>query len=407
MGVALWLATLVSAKLVLQRLVLTPDSQWRYLTKFAMDTGKGAWSVRLQLVSPLDQESPDWHIHLGVYLDESWPATLTAPTCTQKTDLATKDRTLIVPSTGEWTRRLDGSLTQYDRPRIWYFSLSTCTSAQPKAIEIEAELMILNSDGGHWSLEEQGLVYIYGVFLLIFGLGIGVNVNKAIEGYDRTERLEINLTALILAIGVQLTGLILETLHWLLYYFDGYGLLFFDFFAQIADFLSQFIISLLLILVTTGWTLKHKQLPAPETFVPILTVLLLVNFCTILLAKGVRDSSFSDYEGLPGVLLLACRLGLFAWFVVGMRDLEKGTGGQQRLFIGYFGLVGTGYFLSLPLLVVGSWALPDYYRNLMVITGSLTIQALTFALLTTLYDSQSTFYRISTLSHSVLPGKSK
>lgn len=407
MGLVLWLTALVSAKLVLQRLVLTPDSQWRYLTKFAMDTGKGVWSIRLKLVTPLDQESSDLHLHLGVYLDESWSAVLAASTCSQKMDLATKDRNLVVPSTGEWTRRLDGSLTQYERPRIWYFSLSKCISAESKPIEIEAELTILNSDGSHWSLEEQGLMYIYAAFLLIFGLGIGINLQKMIERYDKTEQLEVNLTALILAIGVQFTGLILETLHWLLYYFDGYGIFFFDFFGQIADFLSQFIISLLLILVTTGWTLKHKQLPAPETFLPILTALLIVNFCTILLAKWVRDSSFSDYEGLPGALLLAYRLGLFVWFVVGIRDLEKGIGGQQRLFIGYFGLVGTGYFLSLPLLVVGSWVLPDYYRNLMVITGSLTIQTLTFALLTTLYDSQSTFYRISTLSDSVLPGKSK
>lgn len=407
MALLLWLVSLVAAKLAIQRLVLSSDLQWRYLTKFAMGTGKGTWSLRLKLRTPFEQESPDFHLHLGVYLDENWSAALAAPLCTQRMDLAAKDKALIVPSNGEWTKRLDGSLTQYERPRVWYFALSECSFARPTTVEIEAELTILNSDGSHWSLEEQDLLYIYATFMLVFAVGIGINLKRLIERYDQTECLELNLVALIFAIGIQFTGLVLEALHWLLYYFDGYGLLFFDFFAQMADFLSQFIISLILILITTGWTLKHKQLPAPETILPILSVLIIINFCTILLVQVARDSSFSDYEGMPGGLLLASRLGLLVWFRVGIRDLERGTAGQQRQFIGYFGLVGTGYFLSLPLLVVSSWVFPDYSRNLLVTTGSLLIQTLTFSLLSLLYDSQSTFYRLSTLSDSVLPGKSK
>ena len=66
-------------------------------------------------------------------------------------------------------------------------------------------------------------------------------------------------------------------------------------------------------------------------------------------------------------------------------------------------LMGSLYFLSLPILITVSWTFASYSRNKVVSLGSLGIQTLAFVELTTLFSERGRFYQISALSNSVLP----
>ena len=63
------------------------------------------------------------------------------------------------------------------------------------------------------------------------------------------------------------------------------------------------------------------------------------------------------------------------------------------------------YFLALPATVLISWIFEAYVRNIVVVITTNVIQVIVFIFLTHLFSERSTFYKISTMSESVLPGK--
>ena len=57
------------------------------------------------------------------------------------------------------------------------------------------------------------------------------------------------------------------------------------------------------------------------------------------------------------------------------------------------------WFVCLPLLVLLAFALPPYRRHQVVAGGSIVLQAVALALLSTLFLQRSEYYRISSLAH--------
>ena len=62
-------------------------------------------------------------------------------------------------------------------------------------------------------------------------------------------------------------------------------------------------------------------------------------------------------------------------------------------------LLGSLWFVCLPLLVLLAFALPPYRRHQVVAGGSIVLQAVALALLSTLFLQRSEYYRISSLAH--------
>ena len=124
------------------------------------------------------------------------------------------------------------------------------------------------------------------------------------------------------------------------------------------------------------------------------------------LGRIVHDSyySFSDYEGIPGYITVAIRLGLWFWFLYLVRELYGDGFSKQSMFVLNFSILASLYLLSQPILLLFSWIFVSYWRNCVVSMGALLIQCLVFFLLTHLFSKKSNYYKISTMSHSVLPG---
>jgi hypothetical protein len=180
-----------------------------------------------------------------------------------------------------------------------------------------------------------------------------------------------------------------------------------DFFSQAFETISYLIITILFLLVASGWTIKYKELPDADVFVPVALLSVFMHLLIVGLGRVTDDSyyKFSDYEGVPGILLIILRLGMWVWFFMNIRQQLSETQGQVAGFVFNFSIVASLYFLGVPILAIVSWLFRTYWRQKIITIGNLIIQTGIFFLLTYLFSEKSTYYKVSTMSQGILPGK--
>jgi hypothetical protein len=70
------------------------------------------------------------------------------------------------------------------------------------------------------------------------------------------------------------------------------------------------------ILMASGWSIKYRDFPDADTYIPIVLLVVLVNLMVVGLGRITNDSyyKFSDYEGVPGYIVVVIRVLLWVWF---------------------------------------------------------------------------------------------
>ena len=405
----LLLFTICAAKYVSLSLIMSEVSQWKYLTKFAMDQGVGHFSIRIRFSRALDHSNATRTLALPVVQDTRWDEVLSQETCTAKRRLARFEEMVRIPTSGEWSEYVNGTLKQSARPYYWFFSLADCDRVLHDSHRLKVELTMLNTDESHFSMEEQGLGYVYLLFFLAFAACFSSALLSLWQRFQKTEGLEPASVLQGLAVGVEISGMLFEALHLWVYAYDGSGIAVFDYFHQAGDLTSQLLVTMLLMLISTGWILRYAEFPDLDISLPIALLVALLNLMIAGLGRLSDDSygHFTDYEGLAGTLLLLLRLGMWVWFAFNMRSLLSSAQPQEQSVIWSLSLTATLYFLSLPALVLASWTVAPYFRKKVVVIGGLTIQLAVFLLLARLLSERSAFYKASTMSGSTLPGGRK
>lgn len=91
---------------------LNEENPWRYLSKFAVDVGKGTWVVKAKFTKPVDEaSSDDVKIAVSVYLDDNWEKALFQDSCQDKKEESKRDKFVYVPKDGSWSKEVNGSLS--------------------------------------------------------------------------------------------------------------------------------------------------------------------------------------------------------------------------------------------------------------------------------------------------------
>ena len=402
----LLLVQLSSAKFVSTALSLTSDDGWKYVTKFAAKMGKANWEMKAKLIKPVESSSSEALDFQGtIYIDKKWKNALEAVGCEEKEIASKKQLALSVPLNGEWSNTIEGTMVSNVRTHFWYFAISNCDLSEKYKLRIE--MRILNSDNSEFSAEESGLDYVYLFLLIVFFIALSGNLHRLIAKFKQTDDIETNLLLLNVSIACTFTGILFEVIHVWVYNYNGKGVVALDVFYQIFEVLSSILISILLIIIASGWTLKFKDFPDADIYVPISLFVVVLNLMIVGLGRITEDSYYknSDYESLPGYCLVVMRVLLWFWFVYLVRDLQNGASLKLQNFLFRFSFMASAYFLALPAVVLFSWVFEPYVRNQVVTILVNLIQILVFVFLTHLFSEKSTFYKISTMSDSVLPGK--
>ena len=93
------------------------------------------------------------------------------------------------------------------------------------------------------------------------------------------------------------------------------------------------------------------------------------------LGKITDDSMYKyhQYESWAGIVIVILRLGLFAYFLVGIQQTIKKARIKIKLFIQKLAIIGSCYFLAFPLILFIALFLAPYLRYKLVTFGTFFI----------------------------------
>lgn len=404
-----WLAlcSLAASKTVGPLLTFSKDTRWVYVSKYVLGESSGLWSFKAKIHRPVNETSTERSfLQINVYTEDSWEEALLSRDCLAKTALS-REKRVKVPLDGTFSTPMKGTLTQGRGVKVWYFSISDCEGSLPEAVKLRLELSITSRTGSEFSYEQEGLLYLYLLGTGLFVGGLSTCFWELWQKFKRTDYTDSRQFALACAVCLQFLSLLFEFLHLWIYSHNGSGAILLDFFSQAFASFSELIITVVLILISAGWTLKFRDFKDPDIYILPIVLVVLVQVVLVCIGKVLDDAyyKFSSYETTPGWILIGLRIGLWGWFLWNLKSVYANLTGKMKDFMLSFALFGSLYFLATPGTVLLSLLFPLYQRSTVMAFGNIAIQGVAFWLLRELFSDHGTYYKLSTSSEGILPGK--
>ena len=393
-------------KLVSRSIVISSNEPWVYLSKFAAFEGTGTWDIRVKMSSSSRSTQQFIDLNAGVYIEHKWSDALSTRDCSEKQQLSKRNMLIQVPLNGNWSESVKGTFHQRV-PYFWYFTLSSCNLPSNSKAKLKVELLLQAPDNSHFSAEDDQILYAYLVILIFYTLFQYRNLAELIKVLRKTDNIETHLLIQNFAVGLSVVSVILQIIHLYSYSYNGQGFLVFEAAAEMLESVSGLLLITLLLVVANGWTIKYREFPESEVFVPIAFVVITVNLVIVAVGRISNDdhSKNSGYEGTAGGLLVLTRVALWIWFCrLSYKSYLSSTPSFQSLFLRTF-LIGSIFFLIIPFSVGFSALFNKFYRKKIILILFHTFQVFTYYYLTHSFTSSSSFYKSSSLSQGILPGR--
>jgi len=250
-------------------------------------------------------------------------------------------------------------------------------------LEFKYDLEFVNF-GYNWdqqfSFDEQGLVWMYLVFWVLFFLISLFNL-RSIWVLVREKAFHPIVRLEMLTLWLETVSLLFNFIHYATYASNGIGINGLKQLGDMLDMGAQIVFMLLLLLIAKGWAISRTQIAGPKLLIAFLS-LLLIGHITLLTWENVgrdRASTLFVYESVPGFLLLVLRLFIFGWFLWELiHTFKEETDESKRKFYLIFGIFYSGWFLLFGVVIITAIALPGWDRAKIVIGIYLCMNALGF-----------------------------
>jgi len=388
------------------------DSRWHYAGKFGYAIGTGTYEIRLRMTSPPSSSEIKPSVDMDIFLDQEWGKAEALPECHRARDGPARKshRRLEIGRSGSWSEWQGGSLQQVVRPHVWYFALSACrhfeNRPESEVLEMDYEIRWRQFDNSELSIELRqmptaSLVGLLGMSALL--LGVAVRVRSLHRSCGRIHPV---VQALVGAAALQWFSQALHLAHLIVYKENGVGVPSAEVLADVLAMLSQTLISILLIAIAQGYSLRRVKQSEATWTLSLAAFVAILHVALVLAGKlqGEAHYKFHDQEGAVGWMLLAVRISLFACFLVRVRAMHDSSGYRLQNFLHRFKLAGSAYFLAFPLVFLTVKLLAPYVQHPVLQLGLLTMQTGAGLWLAELFLSRGSFFEVSELSSSLLPG---
>lgn len=91
-----------------------------------------------------------------------------------------------------------------------------------------------------------------------------------------SDDIEYTSLALNISIVFQFSHIVIEMIQLFLFSYNGSGIGILTFLSNLTEVMSQLVIIILLILMSTGWGVRNKEAPALDVLVPIILLVVIV-----------------------------------------------------------------------------------------------------------------------------------
>lgn len=378
------------------------DGWWQYVGKFGYAIGTGTYEIRLKTQNPAVEEIV---VDMDIFLDQEWSNVDKLPVCNRAVEARKSHRRLAIGQQGSWSEWHGGSLQQVIRPHVWYFALSSCAPL-PSSYDFEYEIRWRQFDRSELSIELRPMpaasfLGLLGLSLLLSAVAIRVEVMRRSCG-----RIHPVVRAMLGAAALQWLSQALHLLHLVVYKENGIGLHSADVLAEVLGMLSQALISVLLLAIAQGHSLRIPGKKEENSVVSLAAAVAAFHILLVLCGKlqGETHYKFHDQEGVVGWLLLLARLSIFGRFLAKIQTLHDASGYKLQHFLHRFKLAGSAYFLAFPTIFLTVKLLAPYFQHPVLQLGLLMMQTGASLWLAELFLSKGEYFEVSELSYSLLPG---
>jgi hypothetical protein len=346
--------------------------------------------------------------NLNLILDEEWLKAQGDAGCNARNSFSRRtDEIRLNEQRGEWSDWKQGTVEQRIRSHIWYFVASVCDgdfSESPLILEYEVKMT--QSDKSEFSVEMRGMMALNLLVLMCLVAFLVRHCCRCRAFASSAGQLHPVIWALSASIFLQFSAQSLHTLHLLSYRSNGTVNLFLDWLSEVLFMFSQVTQTTLLIAIAMGYTLLPSRSNCIGVVRSIAGASFVIHAALVSFGKVQEESAskFHENEGAVGWVLLSVRLMLFAWFVFAIQASQQEGGIRLHDFLHKFRLSGSLYFLAYPILFVVVQVFAEYLRHPIMQIGLITIQSASNVFLAELFLTRGTYFKVSSLSSSFLPG---
>ncbi|KAL4465025.1 hypothetical protein ABPG72_010469 [Tetrahymena utriculariae] len=386
---------------------------YSYIIKFSYDIGQGSFVARAKFSKPLIQSNREDNstLTLAVVIDDKWEEFQSAETCKQKLEVARLNDKFVIPNDGRtWGPDLTFTLAQVVRRRTYFFTILDCEGVlngkNPSGLKIDIQTEMLNIDNSHFSSEEEGFLYPFFFLLIICSVFLSKNMQRLIKLYNKEEELDWAFLLANVTLIMQILNIFFEWIHMLIYSSNGKGSFVLQLFGQLFGIAAQFTMAILFILISWGWTINYSELENFDIYIPLAVLLGIVHMMIVGLSKLTDDEShkFHQYGGFVGWIIVFLRLGMFIYFLFGIKDTLKTAREKVKVFIYKFVIVGSLYFLAFPVILFITSFIADYVQHRVITIGTLVMQSIAIIFMSFQFTSKSSGYNeVSIKANPLLP----
>lgn len=252
------------------------------------------------------------------------------------------------------------------KPRFWYLSLVACSRnascewehmKQPSTMRYDLTIVNGKPNAGnlnpfeyHFSFDKQDTVEIYLVCVVFYGFVlVPLQVYAACRQIHPITRL---FTATLI---VQLAGLLFDTLHLLVFSFDGEGSEGENILGDLFNILAQSLFMMLLLLLAKGYAITRMMLSRRFLLISLwglYSILILTLYFWNMIEVDVIED-IDEYQTWPGWLTLALRVLIMVWFLFELRNTMTYEHNAKKLnFFLHFGAASLVWFIYLPVVAL-------------------------------------------------------
>ncbi|KAK3853937.1 hypothetical protein Pcinc_039549 [Petrolisthes cinctipes] len=278
----------------------------------------------------------------------------------------------VVPGT-----QLTYAIQDINNPRFWYLSLVACVwdrktcewRHQDQPLHLRYHLTIVNGNPSatthsifeyHFSFDKQDTAEIYLVCLVFYGfILVPLQIYAACRQVHAITRL---FTATLV---VQVAGLLLNTLHLLVFSSDGIGFLPLNIAGDLFNILAQSSFMLVLLVLAKGWAVTRMVLTGRPLIIALWglysVLILTLYFWNMMEVDVIQD--IDEYQTWPGWMTLGLRVVIMVWFLCELRTTMTYEHNATKLhFFLHFGAASLVWFIYLPVVALIALQISPLWR---------------------------------------------
>ena len=318
--------------------------------------------------------SKSFYLSFLFFDDEDWNYAINSKSWEKSKSYAKYQHHMHLRGDGEWSRIESYDIPEISKNEVLYVLISdwleTTHQIDSNLPKVDVELHMLNSDS-EFSHEEYGILTLNLILLFIYLYFLASNTYSLVIKAMSNDEVDYIKVGWIFAIYMELLHIGAQTIHLIVYSYNGLGFYILDVISTVLQMNSQIIVVGLLILIAYGWEITDADIYKDSKKYVIFGGIIWSLHTLMAYLTAFDDGEhhkYHDYSGMQGVGIIIIRICLYIAFINGVIKTHGKVPSKTQRFLKALSVAGTLYMLTFPALWLFSTVITAYLRNRLIVS---------------------------------------